>query len=72
VISPLTLFVVLVLAGPHSDLLPSWLQLPVLLLGWGIILIVPVLISRKAWHKLNQAVPLSHSRDPVGADAPRG
>jgi hypothetical protein len=71
VISPVTLFVVLLLAGPHSDLLPSWLQLPVLVLGWAVILVAPVLISRKVWRKFVPAVPPNHSLNPDGPDGPR-
>jgi hypothetical protein len=71
VISPVTLFAVLLLAGPHADLLPSWAQLPVLVLGWAVILVAPALISRKVWRKYGHAVPPNHSLNPDGADAPR-
>jgi hypothetical protein len=44
-------FVVLVLAGPHSDLLPGALQPFVLLAGWGCVLGVPVAAARWAWRR---------------------
>lgn len=45
-------FVVIVLAGPHSGLLPEWLEAVVLGLGWLAVLILPALMARSAWRRM--------------------
>jgi hypothetical protein len=44
-----TLLIVIVLAGPHSDILPMPLQILLYLLAWAAVLVVPVLAARAAW-----------------------
>lgn len=51
VVAPLVFLAVLVLAGPHADLVPSWLQPPIVVTGWAVILVVPALISRGVWRR---------------------
>jgi hypothetical protein len=51
VIAALTIFIVLVIAGPHSGLLPHWLEPVILGLGWLLILVVPALVARKVWQR---------------------
>ncbi len=48
----LTVVVVLVFAGPHSDLLPKPAQAVVVGLGWLAILGLPVLVARWVWQRL--------------------
>ena len=55
VIAAISLAVVLLVAGPHSGLLPSWLEPWVLGLGWLVILILPVLIARKVWRRFDRS-----------------
>ena len=43
---------VLVLAGPHGGLLPSSLHSVTLVLGWLVVVIVPILSGRRAWRRL--------------------
>ncbi|MDF3031862.1 MAG: hypothetical protein K0R03_2420 [Moraxellaceae bacterium] len=43
-----SLFVVLLLAGPHSDLLPDSMEIAVIMLGWMFVLVVPALAARSA------------------------
>ena len=43
-----SLFVVLLLAGPHSDLLPDSMEIVVIMLGWMFVLVVPALAARSA------------------------
>ena len=43
--------VVIFLAGPHAGLLPHWLEVVVLCLGWLAILVVPFLAARKVWRR---------------------
>lgn len=50
-LAPICFLVVVVLAGPHSDLLPNALQPPVLALGWLAVLVGPVLVARAAWRR---------------------
>ena len=41
------------LVGPHSDVLPEILQVPIGLLLWLLIIGIPLLIARKIFIKLN-------------------
>ena len=51
VIGPVCFFVTLVLAGPHSSMLPSAVQPAVLVLGWVVFLAAPILAARAAWRR---------------------
>ena len=51
VVVPICFFVAIVLAGPHSSLLPGWLQPIVLLLGWVVVVVAPVWIARAVWRR---------------------
>jgi len=53
VLAPLCFAGVLLLAGPHSSILPSPLHIPVLILGWSILLIVPLMVAKKTWRRLS-------------------
>lgn len=55
VLLPLCGFAAIMLAGPHSDLLPSFLQPPAFLFCLAILLVVPFWLGRKVWRK--QGVP---------------
>ena len=46
-------FAVLLLAGPHGGVLPSPLHTATLVLGWLVVVIVPILASRWAWRRLD-------------------
>lgn len=46
VLTPILFFVVFILAGPHSDLLPSFLQPVVFLGGWVSLIAVPFWCAR--------------------------
>lgn len=47
-----TFFIVLVLAGPHSDVLPGWVGPFVVGLGWLVVLLLPALIAYWVWRRL--------------------
>ena len=51
VLAPLCFFSVILLAGPHSSMLPSLIQPAVLALGWLIFLVGPLLAARAAWRR---------------------
>lgn len=51
VVVVLAFFTVLVLAGPHAGLLPSWLEPVVLAIGWLAVLVLPVLVARLVWRR---------------------
>jgi hypothetical protein len=51
VLSPVCFFVVILLAGPHSSMLPSAVQPAVFLLGWIVLLVAPLLIARLVWRR---------------------
>ena len=43
--------VVIVLAGPHSDLLPAAAQAVVLIVGWLVVLVIPAMAARLVWRR---------------------
>lgn len=49
VLGPVIFFVVILLAGPHSSMLPSAIQSLVLITGWVVFLAGPVLVARSVW-----------------------
>lgn len=51
-IAALAFVVVLFVAGPHAGLLPQWLEVVVIVLGWLAILVLPVLLARTVWRRL--------------------
>lgn len=51
ILAPVCFFGTLILAGPHSSMLPSLIQPAVLLLGWVVFLAGPVLIARLVWRR---------------------
>lgn len=50
-------FVVMLLAGPHSGVLPRGVQAVVLVLGWFAVLVLPVLAARAVWRRLTGRGP---------------
>ena len=54
VLSPIAFVAMVVLAGPHSSILPSAVQPVVWLLGWAAVLLLPVLVARMAWRRTNR------------------
>ena len=57
VLSPIVFVVMVVLAGPHSSMLPSAIQPVVWLLGWAAVLLVPALVARMAWRRTQPPSP---------------
>jgi len=53
-IGSVTIFAVLVLAGPHAGLLPQPLEVIVGLAGWTVVLVVPILIARSVWGRTSR------------------
>ncbi|HKY92953.1 MAG TPA: hypothetical protein VJM11_18015 [Nevskiaceae bacterium] len=53
VIGAATLFVVLVVAGPHAGLLPQPLEIVAVLAGWVIVLVAPAYVARSVWRRLD-------------------
>lgn len=47
-----TLVIVIVFAGPHSDLLPPPLQVVVFIAGWVAVLGIPILVARAVWKRV--------------------
>jgi hypothetical protein len=43
---------VIVLAGPHSDMLPQSLQVMAAIAGWLAVLVLPVLVARGVWKRV--------------------
>lgn len=44
-------FLVLLLAGPHAGLLPSFLEVTIIVMAWLLVLLLPVLAARAAWRR---------------------
>ena len=51
VLAPVLLVVTIVLAGPHSSMLPSSLQPVVVIIGWVTLLVAPVILARAVWRR---------------------
>jgi len=51
ILAPVCFFVALILAGPHSSLLPSAIQPAVLVMGWIVFLGAPLLVARTVWRR---------------------
>ena len=51
-VAALTFFGVLILAGPHGGLFPSVAGPAVFIVGWGIVIILPVAVARFVWRVL--------------------
>jgi hypothetical protein len=49
VLAPVCFFGAILLAGPHSDILPSFLQPVVLLLACAVLLLGPLWTARRVW-----------------------
>jgi hypothetical protein len=54
VLAPICFFAAIVLAGPHSSMLPSAIQPAVLIAGWLVLLTAPVLVARAAYRRVSQ------------------
>jgi hypothetical protein len=54
-LAPVCFFVVLILAGPHSDILPGFMGGPMLILGWLTLLGVLIWLGRLVWRRLASA-----------------
>ena len=61
VVAGAAFIVVMMVAGPHAGLLPHWLEVLVMLLGWLAVLLVPFLLARRVWRRLGSK-PQTHLR----------
>ena len=50
-------YLVIILAGPHGGLLSRSFETVVLVLGWLLVLVVPILVARLAWYRLSERMP---------------
>ena len=55
VVAAALFFPVMILAGPHSSLLPSPLQTAVVLLGWLSVVAVPAWLSLKVFRRFERS-----------------
>ena len=55
--APALFFGVLIVAGPHSGLLPHFLEVIVLILAWITLIAFPTWIARKIWKRLGPKNP---------------
>jgi hypothetical protein len=55
VLAPVCFFVIVLLAGPHSSMLPSAVQPVVLVLGWLVFLVAPIFVARHIWRRTGRA-----------------
>ena len=46
---------VLVLAGPHAGIFPSWIEAVILGLGWLAVLLVPVWVALLVWRRVGKS-----------------
>ena len=65
VLAPVCFFVIVLLAGPHSSMLPSILQPPVWLLGWLALVVAPLMAARLVWRRTGGRPSLSVPSPPA-------
>jgi hypothetical protein len=58
-LAPICFFTVILLAGPHSSMLPSAVQPAVLLLGWAAWIVAPIDVARRIWQRTRRSPPAS-------------
>jgi hypothetical protein len=51
ILAPVCFFGTMILAGPHSSMLPSFIQPAILLLAWLVFLAGPAAIARLVWRR---------------------
>jgi hypothetical protein len=56
-LAPICFFAAVILAGPHSSVLPSIVQPVVLVLCWIVFLAVPLLVARRVWRRTKLPPP---------------
>jgi molybdate transport system substrate-binding protein len=54
VLAPVCFFGAIILAGPHSSMLPSFMQPAVLVLFWIVFLAAPIMAARVVWRRLGR------------------
>ena len=54
-VAAVTFVVVIVLAGPHAGLLPHFLEVAILVLGWLSILVVPICLASRVWRRMGRS-----------------
>lgn len=54
VLAPICFFGAIILAGPHSSMLPSIIQPAVLLFFWIVFLAAPIVVARFVWRRLGR------------------
>jgi hypothetical protein len=57
VLAPVCFFATIFLAGPHSSVLPTFLQPLALLAGLAVVLAVPIWIARAVWRRMTRRLP---------------
>ena len=55
VLAPICFFAVILLAGPHSSMLPGFIQPLIVLIGWAVLLVTPVWIARFVWRRMDRS-----------------
>ena len=53
-VAAVSFVVVIFLAGPHAGLLPHFLEVAMLILGWLAVLVVPAVVAWKVWQRLGR------------------
>ena len=51
ILVPVCFFAAIVVAGPHSSVVPSFIQPAALLLAWVVVLGGPILVARVVWRR---------------------
>lgn len=64
-IAAVAVVAILVLAGPHSDLLPAPLQSVVVGLGWLSVLALPIVVARRVWRRTSGPTPAEPPAPPA-------
>jgi hypothetical protein len=55
ILAPVSFFATIILAGPHSSILPGFLQPVVALLAVAVLLVTPLWLARAAWRRIGRS-----------------
>ena len=55
ILAPVCFFATIFLAGPHSSILPDFLQPVVALLSLAVLLVTPLWLARAAWRRAGRS-----------------
>jgi hypothetical protein len=51
-VAAISFLVVIIFAGPHAGLLPAWLEMVVIFVGWLAVTVIPIMAAFRVYSKV--------------------